>query len=158
SRKWVFMYRHGGRLFKHTIGDAASDPSGWTLARARIEARRLRTAVEGGRNPAADKAIIREQAGLQFSAVARDYLAAREPNMKPRSYEECDRHLNKHWKPLHRLSLASIDRALVAGHLRKIAANNGPVAADRARSTISAMFAWCVGEGVCGANPVIGTN
>ena len=30
--------------------------------------------------------------------------------------------------------------------------------ADRARSTLSAMFGWCVGEGILEANPVVGTN
>ena len=90
--------------------------------------------------------------------MKQDYLDARRPNMKRRSHEECTRHLDKHWKPLHNKSIASIDRATVAARLRTIAKESGPVAADRARSSLSAMFAWTIGEGLCDANPVDGTN
>src|SRR5262249_30415278 len=47
---------------------------------------------------------------------------------------------------------------VVAAHLRKIAEERGPVSADRARSNLSAMFAWAIGEGLCEINPVMGTN
>jgi integrase len=42
--------------------------------------------------------------------------------------------------------------------LREIAKQHGPVAADRARSNLSTMFAWTIGEGICETNPVDGTN
>jgi integrase len=42
--------------------------------------------------------------------------------------------------------------------LREIAKQNGPVAADRARSNVSTFFAWAIGEGICETNPVDGTN
>ena len=78
--------------------------------------------------------------------------------MKPRSLTECSRHLDKHWKPLHRLPLTAIDRSTVAAQLRVIAADRGAAAANRARTTLSALFAWAIGEGLCDSNPVIGTN
>lgn len=154
SRKFLFYYRHGGRLLRVTIGDASS----WTLDAARTAARGYRVQVEKGENPALDKAAKRDASALIFSKVKDDFLSFRKPNMKPRSYEECERHLNKHWKPLHGLAVGSIDRATVAARLRVIAKGSGPVAADRARSTLSAFFAWCIGEGHCEANPVTGTN
>jgi integrase len=88
----------------------------------------------------------------------RDYLEARREGMKPRSHQECSRHLQKHWKPLHGMAVSAIDRAAVAVHLKAIAKDSGAVTANRARSTLSAMFAWAIGEGLCEANPVIGTN
>ncbi len=154
SRKFVFFYRHGGRLLKLTIGDAAS----WTLDKARTTARDLRVQVEKGNNPSAEKETKRTASALLFSSIKDEYLAARKPNLKPRSHEQCARHLSKHWKALHKMALGSIDRATVAVLLRTIATNNGPVAADRARSNLSAMFAWAIGEGLCDANPVDGTN
>jgi integrase len=154
SRKFVFFYRLGGRLLKYTIGDA----SGWTLDKARATARDLRVKVERGENPAVERASRRADAALLFSAVARDYLDARKPNMKPRSHAECIRHVNKYWKPFHGMAIASIDRAAVAARLRIIAKDSGAVTADRARSTLSAMFAWAIGEGLCEVNPVTGTN
>jgi integrase len=54
--------------------------------------------------------------------------------------------------------MSAIDRAAVAVHLKAIAKDRGAVTVNRARSTLSAMFAWAIGEGLCEANPVIGTN
>jgi integrase len=87
-----------------------------------------------------------------------DYLTVQERTMKPRSLEESRRHLERHWKPFHRLSLEGVSRPLIAARLRVIAEDSGPVAANRARSTLSAMYAWAIGEGLCEANPVIGVN
>jgi len=78
--------------------------------------------------------------------------------MKPRSYEETKRHLENHWKPLHGLALASIGRANVAAQVSTIAKENGPVAANRSRASLSAFFRWAIGEGLCDRNPVAGTN
>jgi integrase len=154
SRKFVFFYRLGGRQLKYTIGDA----SGWTLDKARATARDLRVKVERGENPAVERDSRRADAALLLSAVIRDYLDARKPNMKPRSHAECVRHLDRYWKPFHGMAIASIDRAAVAARLRIIAKDSGAVTADRARSTLSAMFTWAIGEGLCELNPVSGTN
>ncbi len=56
------------------------------------------------------------------------------------------------------MALGAIDRATIAARLRILAKNSGAVASDRARSTLSAMYAWAIGEGLCESNPVIGTN
>jgi integrase len=154
SRKFVFFYRLGGRLQKFTIGDASS----WTLDQARATARGLRVKVDRGESPAVEKAANRASAALLFAAVMRDYLDDRRPDMKPRSFEESKRHLEKHWKPLHGMALSAIDRAVVAAQLKVIAKGSGAVASNRARSTLSAMFAWTIGEGRGETNPVIGTN
>lgn len=154
SRKYVFFHRHGGRLQKHTIGDASS----WKLDQARAEARRLRVKVDRGENPATERATKRADAALLFSTVARDYLGARRLEMRSRSLVECTRHLEKYWKPLHSMSVSAIDRTTVAVQLNALADGSGAVTANRARSTLSAMFAWAIGEGLCETNPVIGTN
>jgi integrase len=39
-----------------------------------------------------------------------------------------------------------------------IARENGAVTASRARSALSALFAWSMGQGLAEANPVVGTN
>jgi integrase len=67
-------------------------------------------------------------------------------------------HLTKLWRALHKVPLGAIGRQVVAAHLRSIAGDNGRASANRARSTLSAMFAWAIGEGLCEVNPVIGTN
>jgi integrase len=154
SRKYVLHYRQGGIQRRHTLGTAAV----MTIEEARRKARKVFVAIDDGKDPAAEKASKRAASGLLFSAVAKDYLAFRQPNMKPRSYDQCCRHLNKQWKVLNNLALSGVSRPVVAAHLRTMAEKRGPVAADRARSTLSAMFAWAIGEGLCDVNPVVGTN
>src|SRR5262249_22952810 len=76
----------------------------------------------------------------------------------PRSLAECTRHLKTLWKPLHGVSLGAVSRSVIAGHIRKIAEGSGPITANRARATLSAMYGWAIGEGFCDSNPVDGTN
>jgi integrase len=154
SRKWVFQYRFAGQARRDTIGTAAA----LTLEAARMKARAMRVKVDDGIDPRVEKVARIEASKTIFSAVMKDYLEARQRDMKPRSFAECKRHLEKHWQPLHKLPITGLARATVAGRLREIIKASGPVAADRARSTLSAMFTWAIGEGLCDENPVIGTN
>jgi integrase len=154
SRKWVIHYQQGGIQRRHTIGSAGA----MEVEEARQRARKILVAVDDGRDPAAEKTAKHTAAGLIFSKIMDDYLEARQRDMKPRSHEECTRHLKRHWKPLHGLAIASVSRPVVAARLRDIQAKSGSVAGNRARSTLSAMFTWAIGEGLCDVNPVIGTN
>jgi integrase len=88
--------------------------------------------------------------------VATDYLNT--CHLKPKTLDHYSYHLKKLWRPLHKLPLAAVSRPVIAAHLRIIAKENGPVTANRARSTLSAMFAWAIGEGIAETNPTIGTN
>src|ERR1700687_1987283 len=154
SHKWIFQYRFAWQQRRDTIGNAAA----WTLEAARKKARELRVKIDDGFDPRVEKAVRIEQSKTVFSSVMKDCLEARERDMRPRSFTEFKRHLEKHWSPLHKLPITGIARATVAGRLREIANDSGPVAADRARSSLSAMFAWAIGEGLCDENPVNGTN
>jgi integrase len=158
SRKFVLHYRIGGNQRRLTIGAAGV----LKLEEARQRARRALVDVGDGKDPAIQKATAKAEAKTSFKAVVDDYLEVLERRvaageMKPRSHEEIERHLTKHWKPLHKLVIGSINRATIATRLREIA-KHGPVAADRARSSISAFFGWAIGEGICETNPVDGTN
>jgi integrase len=42
--------------------------------------------------------------------------------------------------------------------LTVITKKNGPIAANRARATLSKFYRWAIGEGLCDNNPVTGTN
>ena len=154
SRNYVVRYRLGGLERRHTIGSV----SVLTLDQARQKARKVLVAVDEGRNPTAEKATKKATASLIFSSVAADYLEAKQSTMKPRSHDECTRHLNRDWKPIHGLPLGTVSRLVIAGRLREIAKASGNTAANRARATLSAMYAWAIGEGLCEMNPVVGTN
>jgi integrase len=154
SRKYVVHYRQGGIQRRHTIGPA----SVLIVEEARRKARKVLVDVDDGKDPAALKANKHAAAGLVFSSVVDDYLAVRQKDLKASSLREYTRHLKQLWKPLRGMALGAVSRPVVAAHMRRIAEENGRTAANRARGTLSAMFAWAIGEGLCEANPVIGTN
>ena len=154
ARVYVFQRRFAGQHPKITIGDASS----WTLEAARRKAREHAVKMDNGIDPRTEKAARVEAAKTIFAGVMKDYLEARRRDMKPRSFLECARHLEKQMAPLHKLAITGIERATVATRLRELVKESGPVAADRARSSLGAMFAWAIGEGLCENNPVAGTN
>ena len=54
--------------------------------------------------------------------------------------------------------MVKIDRRTLADLLTAIAAKRGPVAANRARASISAMFNWAMRGGKAEENPAVFTN
>ena len=153
SRNYIVRYRQGGLERRHTVGSV----SVLSVEEARKKARKVLVAVDEGRDPTADKATKRASASLLFSSVATDYLNAKQSVLKPRTLVESTRYLKRDWKPLHGLPLGTVSRAIVSSHLREIAKKGRPTA-SRARSVLSAMYAWAIGEGLCETNPVDGTN
>ena len=149
----MVRYRLGGLERRHTIGSV----SVLSVEEARKKARKVLVAVDEGRDPTVEKATKRASTSLLFSSVAADYLEAKRTVMKPRTFVETTRYLNRDWKPLHGLPLGTVSRAIVSSRLREIAKIGGPTA-NRARSVLSAMYAWAIGEGLCETNPVDGTN
>jgi integrase len=157
SRKFVFHYRWAGRPQRITIGDAGA----WSLDKARARARELRVMVDGGKNPAETRAAAKIEAAKRptlLSALVVSYIEHVQAKLKPRTHIETKRYLEHYFKPLHNLPVGAIERRDVAACLQGIAKNKGNVTADRARSSLSAMFAWGIGEGLAEENPVAGTN
>jgi len=157
SRRWVFHYRFGGKSQRITIGDA----SAWSLDKARARARELRVMIDTGVNPADARTAAKIEAAkrpMLLSAIIGSYLEAKKLKFKPRSHASATRYLSQYFKPLHDLPIDAIERRDVAASLQTIAKQRGGVSADRARSSLSAMFAWAIGEGLAEENPVIGTN
>jgi integrase len=160
SRKFVLHYRIGGKQRRYTIGTPST---ALTVQVARQRANKALLDVADGKDPAAQKATAKAEAKNSFKSVADDYIEFLKRRMaagdlKPRSYVEIERHLLKHFKPLHQLVIGSITRATVAARLREIANKNGTGAADRTRSNVSTFFGWAIGEGICETNPIDGTN
>jgi integrase len=157
SRTYVVQYRIGQKQRRDSLGPTTR----LRLADALKIARQSFAKIELGEDPgAAKKALAKEAAAaeLTFLVVANRYLASKEGELRPRTYQAALLHLRHHWKPLHNLPLDSIKRANVAAALQDIIAKNGRTAAARARSNASALFAWSMGEGLCDFNPVNGTN
>jgi integrase len=152
QRKGVFFYcryRHQGRQVMHSIGRLGAP---WTPETARNEARRLLGIVSTGVDPCA-QALASEG----FATAIDRYLERKRTSLKPTSFRETERYLRDYSAPLHTLSLAHIDRRKIAALLGDIETNSGATTRNRARSALSAMFAWCISEGLLETSPVTGT-
>jgi integrase len=147
---YSLRYRINGHQRVLSIGRHGSP---WTPDTARSEARKLLGGVAAGVDPA-QRAKPTGTVGAEIDR----YLAKRQQALKPRSFEEVERHLHQHAKPLHRHKLGEIDRRTIATLLGGIETASGPVARNRVRSSLSAFFAWTIREGLADTNPVAGTG
>lgn len=153
SRVWVFQYKLGTKHRRITLGKYPK----LSAKRARELVDSLAAKVGLGQDPAAEKFENRTHAE-PFEAIKGSFLASQATRLKPRSLAEVERHLAVHAKPLHNLSITKIERRDVAELLTTIAAESGPVAANRVRSSISAMFNWAMKAGRAEVNPAAFTN
>ena len=156
SKVWMYQYRLGGRQRRVTLGAVTALPA----ARARDIARDLHAKVRLGGDPASDKAEARQAAAETFGAALTAYLPEKRAGVRPATFIAIDRHLTTRCRDLHPLSLVKIDRRTIATILNAIATDHGPIEANRARSSLSAFFGWCIAQGLIesGANPVAGTR
>ena len=163
KRTWIFQYKIGERQHRIRLGGGELD---CTCARLIADTQRGKVSeakLGHGVDPAIEREKIKAESkptpkGKTLASLITDYLDARVGSMRAGSYSETKRHLEKHFAPLHNLTLANIQRLDVAARVREIAKERGPVAANRSRASLSAMFTWAIGEGLCDQNPVAGTN
>ena len=145
---YYVRYRHNGSQIVRSIGRHGA----LTPDTARAKAKQLLGIVAGGTDP------FQAQLGGETFANAVDlYLARKRTSLKLSSFTESERYLRNHCAPLHRLKLAECDRRKVAALLGQIETTTGPASRNRARSALSALFTWCITEGLVEANPVAGT-
>jgi integrase len=146
---YYVRYRHNGTQIVRSIGRHGA----LTPDTARAKAKQLLGTVAGGVDP-----FARALSGEGFGAAVERYLDRKRSALKPATLRETERYLRDHSSPLHRLRLDQIDRRKVAALLGDIEVGSGPIARNRARSALSAMFAWCIQEGLLDTNPVSGTG
>jgi integrase len=154
KRTWIVQYRVGQKQRRLTLGSTAAI----SLDEARRQAKKVLAKVHLEHDPQGEKERLRAQAALTLGSLLDRYLSVKQPRLRRRTYSEVERYLRRDWAPLHSAPIGEIDRAKVAGRLSNLAIDNGPVAADRARGSLSVFFTWAMREGLASVNPVIGTN
>ena len=157
KRIWIVRYRIGKRQRVVTLGAvgeitaaAARRRAGEVLASKRLghdERQSIDARKANARRPA-------ERTLHDLIAAYKEHVVAKQ---KPRTQIETRRHLERHWQPLHRTVVSQLGRAAIAARLLELAKVSGPVAGNRARAALSAVFSWSVGVGLAEHNPVIGT-
>ncbi|MFO1038446.1 MAG: tyrosine-type recombinase/integrase [Geminicoccaceae bacterium] len=165
---YVVQYKQDGVTRRTTVGNAALVEFDDALSDARV----LLARASKGSDPigeeraakAAAKAAEVEQARrLSFAMLVEEYLRLRGPELRERSLQETTRHLRVHMKPLHGTMVEKLERRDYSAQFRKIAEGvaasgrgSGVVAANRVKSSTSAMLSWAVDQGLLQANPIAG--
>jgi integrase len=150
-RSWIYQYRdEHGRTRRMVLGDV----SAVNLETARETARQKAAGVAQGANPSLERKKKRA-AGTVFEIVE-GYLAYAKERQRSRSFRETERHLLIHAAPLHHDRVETVRRGEIAGLLGRIAAKSGPIAANRLRAALSALWTWSLRTGLIDAdiNPV----
>jgi integrase len=158
-RVWVVQYdAAGGVTRRMTLGPIKA----LSLAKARKMARDVLAQVRLGQDPVAVKRKARDEArGRAFEtigAILPRYLKYKVAELKSRSYEEVERHLNVHGAPLHGCPIREVTLRDAASFLAGIADSRGLVARNRIRSSWAAFYRWGLGEGLVESNPFAFTN
>jgi hypothetical protein len=124
------------------------------LDAAREAARLQAASVVQGANPSVERKTKRT-AGSVLDVVDA-YLRYAKERQKTRSYKETERHLRIHTAPIHHERAEVVGRRDIAALLERVAKNSGPVAANRLRATLSALWIWALRTGLINAdsNPV----
>jgi integrase len=159
---WIVQYRDATRASRRFIVGSVDEMG---AAKARDIAADKLAGVRLGIFPHAEREQQRKEAEQErdrtaetFGVIAKLYLANRERALRERSFLEVKRHIEKLWEPFTKKPIHEINRRLIAVRLTEISTANGPIAANRARATLSALFSWAMGEGIVENNPVVGTN
>jgi integrase len=141
---WIAQFRIERRQRRITIGPIDKVPADM----ARAEAKKLLAMAAIGRDPQAERIEKRVQSSTILRDVIEDYLAIKAPGLRHNTIRMNEYYLRDMWSPLHKLPIAAIEQATVAARIRKLTAEHGATAAHRARSALSAVFAWALREGI----------
>ena len=146
-KTWVVMYRHNGRLRRHSLGTYPA----LSLADARHEALQAMARVATGADPAAERRALR--AADTFGELAEEYLE-RHAKAKKRSWKEDDRILKAellpHWK---HTPLRDLKRRDVRTLVHAIAARPAPIMANRTLALVRKMLNFAIESEWIEANP-----
>lgn len=175
GKRWVYRYRRpDGSQPRMTLGDyvppedAGGNPKALSVAGARARARRLRTEIDDGGDPASAKALAKAEAQAQpirtVSDLAREYFAAcergeyrpskRRVQKRPATLKNERWMWKKHLEPsIGAVRVEALSRDAVKKCLRKLLDDGKGVMANRVRGLLQTMYAWANVEGRTDINP-----
>ena len=149
SKVYYAKYRIGSNQRWLKIGQVSKI----SLTEATKKARGFFSSVADNVDPANTKAKAVAKLATTFGPAIPAYLEQlRTDGVTEKHAKRSKRYLDKSFRPLHSMSLNAIDRPTVSRNLA-ILTKRGPVAANRARATLSAFFNWAIKTGLCDANP-----
>ena len=84
--------------------------------------------------------------------VIEAYLTHAKGRQRPRSYKETERNLRTHAAPIHHERAEAVRRRDISALLERVAENCGPIAANRLRAALSALWSWGLRTGLIEAD------
>jgi integrase len=155
-RSWIVQYRHAGTSRRYLVGPA--EAIGAEAARA--VAKKVLAQIWQGEDPQGSRIDRRDKDRVSFAATVQDYLAAKEPDLRPRTMFQLRRYLAdaSYLKAFRGLPLDRITKRDVASAILRITRENGPAVAREVRSALSSFYVWARRQGLCEVNPVIDTE
>ncbi|MGI9502677.1 MAG: integrase arm-type DNA-binding domain-containing protein, partial [Geminicoccaceae bacterium] len=150
ARRWIVRYRVAGNPKQKQI--TLAPIAGMPLKKAREVAVEYTGAARRGIDRAAnDQAEAEEADRLQRSRaegrlglIVDRYLQDAEKHLRASTFKETRRYLAVAWQPLHDEVVTELDTRAIISRLETIAADSGPVTANRARSALSQCLGWAV--------------
>jgi len=156
KRSFIFQYSITSNGKRVSARMKLGDYPAMKADAARLEASRLHSKVTLGGHPAAEKRVQRAEAVHTFDVLVDAYLAFQEKEVRPATLVENTRYLKVYARELHRLPVATINRAIIVKLLDRARVDYGKVSANRMQTTLSAAFGWGIERGYAEANPLIG--
>jgi integrase len=165
SRTYIFQYKIGKLTRRMKLGSATVI----NFAKAQAAAKDLHARAVIGGDPAKERTENKQKASDTFAHFLRLYLESQwqrvaHGKLRESTMIEMERHLMKQSKALHDLQLDKIGLRDVAACLTAFKPNkrfkhmSGATTRNRVRTSQSAFFKWCIGEGFMEGNPVDHTN
>jgi integrase len=152
-KTWLAQWKRGGKTSKVTLGKAP--PLGAEAARE--AARKILARVALGEDPQRERREQRDQDRRTMGALVPKYLEAKEPGLRPATFDEVKRYLTgPYFRPLHKKAIDSIRRGDVSERVAAIERESGAPAASAARTVFHGFYVWCMrmGHTTTDANPV----
>ena len=148
---YFVKYSVGAQQRRLTLGKVVRG----NLKAMRLEASRVLAKARLGTDTAAVKRAAADKLSATLGQLIPRYLDDRVPKWRHRYHAEVKRQLEKDWKPLHGHAVEGIARQTLVTVVDDIAAGQGDVAADRARTALSGIFGWAIERGYCDNNPTL---
>ncbi|MGA9194479.1 MAG: integrase arm-type DNA-binding domain-containing protein [Pseudolabrys sp.] len=147
QRSWIYQYRdEHGRTRRIVLGNV----SAVSLEDARAAARRTAASVAQGTNPSVERKKKRSTGTVL--QVIEAYLPQAKGRQRPRSYKETERYLRIHAASIHRDRAEAVRRRDISALLERVAESRGPIAANRLRAALSALWSWGLRTGLIEAD------
>jgi integrase len=151
KRSYFVKYTVGTQQRKLSLGAAVPG----VLVEMRRKASDILARARIGQDVAGEKQAARAKKTASMGELVPRFLQARREELRRSTYSEWDRYLSRYWQPLHALCPEAVSRLAIVTQLDVIAAEHGKVSADRARTALSAFFAWLIDRSYLDKSPVV---